>query len=186
MQCHRQQKLVDKMIPIYFTDSTKVSQIFISDKVTKSTNSSALQSIYRGEPSINCATEVPYIAILVDFGTPKSEFKATWYPCRDNDGPSLRIYAAAIDKNTFPFLERHRIIYEFRDLASAATTDEPITVLSNQVKFGSSAQDCHTYWELRGEHEEKPESTDKSPDSILGYDAVVDEEESDEGSMAAD
>ena len=152
VQCHHQQKLVDKMIPIYFSNSKQVSQIFISDKATTSGNSSDLPFICRGDPSINCATGVAYIAILVDLGTSKSQFDAKWYSCRDNDGPSLRIYAATLNNTTFPSLANYGIIEELRDLATPSTPNEPAAVLRKQVEFGRTPQHCHMCWELRGEH----------------------------------
>jgi len=154
IQCHHQQKLVDKMIPIYHSDSKRVSQIFISDKATKTHNASTLPFIRRDDASIDCTTDVPYIAILVDLGTEKSQFDAKWYSRRSNDGPSLRIHAAAINEHTFPFLEKCGIIEELRDLVSPpSTTFKSTTVLQNQVQFGSTSQDCHTCWQLKGHHE---------------------------------
>ena len=151
VQCHHQQKLVDKMIPIYFSNSKQVSQIFISDKATESGNSSDLPSICRGDPSINCATGVAYIAILVDLGTSKSQFDATWHQYRDNDGPSLRIYAATLDNTTFPLLANYGVIEELRDFATP-TADESAAVVRKQVEFGRTPQHCYMCWDLQGEH----------------------------------
>ena len=143
------------MIPIYFPDSRKVSQIFISDIANKPPNLSALEFINRGEPSINCSSDIPYIAIVVNLGE-RSSFRTRWYQCGDDDGPSLRIYATGIDQDTFPFLETHDIVAELRDLASPpADDDESLSVLINQVKFGSTSEDSHMCWELRGEHTRK-------------------------------
>ena len=152
VQCHHGQKLVDKVIPLYFSDTKQVSQIFISDKATKSGNSSDLAFICRGDPSINCATDVAYIAILLDLGTSKSKFTAKWLSHRNNDGPSLRIYAATIDNTTFPSLASYGVIEELHDLAIPPISDMPIEILRKQVEFGRTSQDYHICWELRGKH----------------------------------
>ena len=159
------------MIPIYFPDSRKVSQVFISDIANKPPNLSALEFINRGEPSVNCSSDIPYIAIVVDFGGEKSNFRTRWYQYRDNDGPSLRIYASGIDQDTFPFLETHDIVGKFRDLASPPADDESLSVLINQVKFGSTSEDSHMCWELRGEHtkeelERKVKGSDNEHDAM--------------------
>ena len=135
VQCNHRQKLVDKMIPIYFSNSKQVSQIFISDKATKSGNLSDLLSICRGDPSINCASGVAYIAILVDLGMSQTKFHTEWYSYRNNDGPSLRIYAATINNTTFPSLAEYGIIEELCDLVSPPTPNQSVTALMNQVEF---------------------------------------------------
>ena len=74
------------MIPIYFTDSERVSQIFISDRAEQT--GSGLSAIHRGNEYIDCTSDVPYIAILVDWGLEHSEFEDAWCPTGP-DGPSL-------------------------------------------------------------------------------------------------
>ena len=104
------------MIPIYFTDSGRVSQIFISDREeSTSSPSELLASIYRGDEYINCASDVPYIAILVNWDLEHSEFEETWCPT-SRDGPSLRIYAGGVNATTFPFLKEHSLVETFHHL----------------------------------------------------------------------
>lgn len=103
------------MIPIYFADSGQVSQIFISDRAGQTSSLAGLASINRDDEYINCTSDVPYIAILVDWRLERSEFEDMWCPTGD-DGPSLRIYAAGVNASTFPFLRDHHLVEEFHHL----------------------------------------------------------------------
>ncbi|KIM58810.1 hypothetical protein SCLCIDRAFT_1189203 [Scleroderma citrinum Foug A] len=73
---------------------------------------SELASIHQGNEYIDCTSDVPYIAILVNWGLEHSEFKDTWCPTGP-DGPFLRVYAAGVNVTTFPFLKERRLVEEF-------------------------------------------------------------------------
>lgn len=142
--CHNQPYIVDKVIPIYFDrEPPQVSQIFIFDKSGQSSNHrSALASIKRKSEHINCASNTPYVAILLDMGQKTLAFEQKWYgPESDEEGPSLRIYAAGIHPAIFPFIQqdaldeiRHLVALEKAPAATAADT----RTLVNQMCWGST------------------------------------------------
>jgi len=166
VQCCHQQPLIDKVIPIYFkggpegaSAKSRMSQIFISDKARRSTDSKdVLHAItrrhenLRGEDGISDpdSEPLPYIAILADLGQPSS-FSLT-FPERDIDDRCLRIYAAGVDTVTYPFLARYpAIMNTLQDLVllqQIPETETPVTQFLNaQVKFGSTATPKHMLWE---------------------------------------
>ncbi|KAI5984772.1 hypothetical protein EDC04DRAFT_2615605 [Pisolithus marmoratus] len=155
VQCCYNQPLVDKMIPIYFkdcpgeTDLSRVSQIFISDRSQRSSSYDDLDNISRSHDSIKCHSSLPWVSILVDLGLTESavEVKFADDPA---DGPCLRIYAAAIDVKTFPFLTKsHQLLYT---LEKIITHDQIYgrqleQVLQEQMQYGSSRMRRHMEWE---------------------------------------
>ena len=149
------------MIPIYFKPKDgssapgRVSQIFISDKAQTRNNNLALGKISRVDPTINCASSVPYVAILVDLGRLDIEgFEASWKQVDTNDAYSLRIYAAGINVTTFPFLARHpRIIETLRHIFSPSKLPAQ-KGLQDKVKFGSTRTKSHLFWEIGNGNEE--------------------------------
>ncbi|KAG1908877.1 uncharacterized protein F5891DRAFT_1206557 [Suillus fuscotomentosus] len=73
VQCCHLQPLVDKMIPIYFDDPAlssgdlnRVSQMFVSDKAGKNYHEQNLKLVTRTHDSIQCLSDLPYIALLLD------------------------------------------------------------------------------------------------------------------------
>ncbi|KAI6042392.1 hypothetical protein EDC04DRAFT_2892069 [Pisolithus marmoratus] len=155
VQCCHNQPLVDKMIPIYFkdcpgeTDLSRVSQIFISDRSQRSSSYDDLDNISRSHGSIKCHSSLPWVSILVDLGLTESavEVKFADDPA---DGPCLRIYAAAIDDKTFPFLTKsHQLLYTLEkiithDQIHGRQLEE---ILQEQMQYGSSRTTRHMEWE---------------------------------------
>ncbi|KAI9462598.1 hypothetical protein HD554DRAFT_2330393 [Boletus coccyginus] len=166
VQCCHQQPVIDKAIPIYFkggpegaSAESRMSQIFISDKARRSTDSKkALHGITRRHENLRGkdgtfnpdSDPLPYIAILADLGQPSS-FSLT-FPERNTDDRCLRIYAAGVDTVTYPFLGRYPAIMDalqdFVHLQQIPETETPcMEYLSAQVKFGSTATPEHMLWE---------------------------------------
>ncbi|KAI9566675.1 hypothetical protein HD554DRAFT_2174092 [Boletus coccyginus] len=166
VQCCHQQPVIDKAIPIYFkggpegaSAESRMSQIFISDKARRSTDSKkALHGITRRHENLRGkdgasdpdSDPLPYIAILADLGQPSS-FSLT-FPEGNTDDRRLRIYAAGVDTVTYPFLGRYPAIMDaLQDLVHLQQIPETETpcmeYLSAQVKFGSTATPEHMLWE---------------------------------------
>ncbi|KAI6042694.1 hypothetical protein EDC04DRAFT_912265 [Pisolithus marmoratus] len=155
VQCCHNQPLVDKMIPIYFkdcpgkTDLSHVSQIFISDRTERSSSLNDLHNITRSHDSIKCHSPLPWVAILVDLGLEESavEVKFTDDP---TDGPCLRIYAAAIDVRTFPFLTKSRRLPSTlqKIIAHDQIHGRQLEkILWEQMQYGNSPTARHMEWE---------------------------------------
>ena len=155
VQCCYHQLAVDKMIPILFMSkdgSVSVSQIFISDKVQQTGNRTHLNYITRKR--INCISELPYIAIIVDLGLPSSAFEAKWSSAGSKDADSLRIYAAGINSTTFPFLESHPSIADIlRDIMSPPKS-LTIQDLQAKMRYGSTCMGRHMCWEITNSSED--------------------------------
>ncbi|KAH7881912.1 hypothetical protein F5I97DRAFT_1991629 [Phlebopus sp. FC_14] len=162
VQCCHTQPLVDKVIPIYFDGAGKLegpSHIYISDKAKESSNQSLLSSITPRALGINDMA-LPYIAILLDMGRPKSEFTVTFTEpnpvLRNPGGPEakpLRIYAAGMYADTFPFLKAEKartVLDTLADLVRPEPlVDKPSSAsLRNQVLYGSTRDAHHMKWEL--------------------------------------
>ncbi|KAH7884823.1 hypothetical protein F5I97DRAFT_2039899 [Phlebopus sp. FC_14] len=168
VQCCHNQTLIDKVIPIYFDDDSlnnstdRVSHIYISDKATPSSNRSQLSYITRKGLAIDdmkSTLGLPYIAILLDMGMEKPAFSATLeQQCssrlrtRSNaEVPSLRIYAAGMHAQTFPFLEkRNATLAILQDLVrpKLAPMDRPSAIsLRNQVLYGRTHDKDYMEWE---------------------------------------
>ncbi|KAH7882242.1 hypothetical protein F5I97DRAFT_1985411 [Phlebopus sp. FC_14] len=162
VQCCHTQPLVDKVIPIYFDGAGKLegpSHIYISDKATQESNKSILSSITPRALGINDMA-LPYIAILLDMGRPKSEFTVTFTEpnpvLRNPGGPEakpLRIYAAGMYADTFPFLKAEKartVLDTLADLVRPEPlVDKPSSAsLRNQVLYGSTRDPHHMKWEL--------------------------------------
>ena len=159
MQCCHHQPAIDKVIPIIFKSedgSIQPSQIFISDKAQRTCNRPKLASVTRKK--INCFSKHPYIAILVDLGLPKSAFNVDWV-CTKREGVcSLRIYAAGINSNVFPFLKDHPdIAMILRYIACPPTLPPAIQDLQAKMTYGSTSMRRHMCWEI----------TDNSEDSNM-------------------
>ncbi|KAI6160278.1 hypothetical protein EDD17DRAFT_1510588 [Pisolithus thermaeus] len=171
VQCCHGQPLVDKMIPTYFKDNdpscrdlSRVSQIFISDKARRSPNKKDLSDIIRNHDSINCGSSRPWVAILVDLGLKESTVEFT-FPERWSgrsttegacDGPCLRIYASAINSNTFPFLSRsEQLPLTLRNIIAYEETPpngrQLTKTVQEQVEYGSTSMGRHMRWEAWGE-----------------------------------
>ena len=142
VQCCHHQPGIDKMIPFFYMSedgSPQMSQIFISDKAQQSSNKSQLNYITRKK--INCISQLPYIAILVDLGLSSPAFEANWFSI---DGvESLRIYAAGINSTTFPFLDRHSHIADTLRYITSPPKSPALQDLQAKMVFGSSCRKLH-------------------------------------------
>jgi hypothetical protein len=161
VQCCHLQPLVDKMIPIYFddpalgsNDDDRMSQMFISDKAGKNGNESALAFITRKHESIQCLSDLPYIALLLDFNADQKFSVA--FPTRMPNHPEtdrcLRIYAAGISDTTFPFLHKHPEVAKLLQGLVSRQQEVPSQTfkhLDALVKFGSTATLRHSRWEAQ-------------------------------------
>ncbi|KAH7906209.1 hypothetical protein BJ138DRAFT_1163149 [Hygrophoropsis aurantiaca] len=154
VQCCYFQPLVDKMIPILFNDneaqdSDCVSQLFISDKTSKTKSSKdSLYLMARDNVSINCHNERPWIAIVDDFGMEESACEVTFGPDK-----CLRIYISGINATSYPWATQFPSVLDtLRHLVvrqEEATSRDPIVEgLQRQVQFGSTSFDTHMRWEL--------------------------------------
>ncbi|KAG1829925.1 hypothetical protein EV424DRAFT_366214 [Suillus variegatus] len=129
VQCCHLQPLVDKMIPIYFDDPAlgsddlnRVSQMFISDKAGKNYYGQHLGFVTRAHDSIQCLSNLPYIALLLDLNV-KPKLSVTFPENEPNHVETdrcLRFYVSEISKTTFPFLSQHpQVASGLRRLVSA-------------------------------------------------------------------
>ncbi|KAG1788140.1 uncharacterized protein HD556DRAFT_915622 [Suillus plorans] len=162
VQCCPLQPLVDKMIPIYFDDPDlgpdlkRMSQIFISDKAGKNSNIGDRGYNTRTHDTIQCQSDLPYIALLLDLNRdPGPQLSAT-YPKRDPSDPEtgrcLRIYASGMSNTTFPFLRRHPDAVErLRGILSRQNEAPSQTTLQALVRFGSTARLRNLQWEAQEE-----------------------------------
>ncbi|KAI6032504.1 hypothetical protein EDC04DRAFT_2230603 [Pisolithus marmoratus] len=157
VQCCRNQPFVDKMIPIYFNDRrekndfSRVSQIFISDKAEPKSNENELNEITRNHDSIKCHSPRPWVAILVDWGLQTSAVKVK-FSHNPADGPCLRIYAAAIDVKTFPFISQSKqlplTLQNIIDYERTPPNDqEGIQSLQDRMWFALTSTRRHMEWE---------------------------------------
>lgn len=105
---------------------------------------------------IDCASTVPYIAIVVDLGQPDHAFEVQWATA-DDDAPSLRIYAAGLNPTTFPFLNDHPYIVDAVQHLVPRFNSERRRLLDS-MRIGSSIAKRHAYWELNNDGDE---STDE-------------------------
>ncbi|KAG2047170.1 hypothetical protein BDR06DRAFT_964261 [Suillus hirtellus] len=159
VQCCHLQPLVDKMIPIYFDDPdlgpedlNRVSQIFISDKAGKNRHEYDLGLVTRTHDSIQCLSNLPYIALLLDLNV-EPKLNVT-FPEKEPKHPEtdrcLRIYASGISETTFPFLSKHSgVASQLRGLVSRQKEAPSQTILEALVKFGSTARLRNLQWELQ-------------------------------------
>ncbi|KAG1831604.1 hypothetical protein EV424DRAFT_160503 [Suillus variegatus] len=159
VQCCHLQPLVDKMIPIYFDDPAlgsedlnRVSQIFISDKAGKNCHEHDLGLVTRTHDSIQCLSNLPYIALLLDLNV-KPKLNVTFpekEPIHVETDRCLRIYASGISETTFPFLSQHPgVASQLRGLVSRQKEAPSQTTLEALVKFGSTARLRNLQWELQ-------------------------------------
>ncbi|KAG2152688.1 uncharacterized protein EDB93DRAFT_1327626 [Suillus bovinus] len=159
VQCCHLQPLVDKMIPIYFDDPAlgpndldRVSQIFISDKAGKNCHEQDLRFVTRKHDSIQCLSNLPYIALLLDLNV-KPKLEVTFPKKEPNHVETdrcLRIYASGISDITFPVLGQHsEIATQLRGLVSRQKEAPSQTTLEALVKFGSTARLRNLQWEAQ-------------------------------------
>ncbi|KAG2138999.1 hypothetical protein DEU56DRAFT_330798 [Suillus clintonianus] len=161
VQCCHLQPLVDKMIPIYFddpnlgsNDADRMSQMFVSDKAGKNCNESTLSFITRKDTSIECSSNLPYIALLLDLDVdPKL---STTFPTKVPNPPEtdrcLRIYAAGMSDTTFPFLHKHSEVAKLLHGLVSRQQEVPsqsFKRLEALMKFGSTATLRHSRWEAQ-------------------------------------
>ncbi|KAG1801836.1 hypothetical protein EV424DRAFT_1559220 [Suillus variegatus] len=159
VQCCHLQPLVDKMIPIYFDDPdlgsedlNRVSQIFISNKAGKKCHEHDLGLVTRTHDSIQCLSNLPYIALLLDLDV-EPKLNVTFPEKEPNPAEMdrcLRIYASGISESTFPFLSQHpEVASQLRGLVSRQREVPSQTTLEALVKFGSTARLRNLQWEAQ-------------------------------------
>ncbi|KAG2141416.1 uncharacterized protein EDB93DRAFT_634537 [Suillus bovinus] len=159
VQCCHLQPLVDKMIPIYFDDPAlgsddlnRVSQMFISDKAGENCHEHDLGLVTRTHDSIQCLSNLPYIALLLDLDA-KPKLNVTFQEKEPNHAETdrcLRIYASGISDTTFPFLsQRPTVARQLRGFVSRQKEVPSQTNLEALVKFGSTARLRNLQWELQ-------------------------------------
>jgi hypothetical protein len=149
------------MIPIYFDDPVldsddmkRVSQIFISDKAGKNRNVRELNHITRTHDAIQCLSDLPYIALLLDLNVALDpQLNVTFprrYPAHLETDRCLRIYASGMSNTTFPFLNQHADVASLlQGLLSRQTEAPSQTALQALVKFGSTARLHNSRWEAQ-------------------------------------
>ncbi|KAI6143262.1 hypothetical protein BKA82DRAFT_4359784 [Pisolithus tinctorius] len=125
--------------------ATNRSQIFILDRVGSSSHRNDLDNITRDHDSINCNSSLPWVSILVNLGLKESAVELK-FPGKKSHGaesgnPCLRIYAAAINSQTFPFLSESKQllstlqnIIAHEDFLGLQLTQ----ILQKQVQYGDS------------------------------------------------
>lgn len=116
-----------------------MSHILISDTVRDDTRFADISRTHK-----NIAPDYkrpPYIAIVLDLGLSSSAVDVL--DSTKEDDPCLRIYAGALDKKTFPFLEKDiakilRRLHEF-----TPSRREFLEDAEDEVRFGASRQARH-------------------------------------------
>jgi len=148
------------MIPIYFDDPSlgpddlnRVSQMFISDKAGQYRNERELGFITRKHDSIQCISDLPFIALLLDLNV-QPTFNVSFpemEPKHAETDRCLRIYAAGVSDTTFPFLHEHsKLANLLRGLVSReqqGPSRSALKHLDDLAKFGSTVRLCHMQWE---------------------------------------
>ncbi|KAG2124410.1 uncharacterized protein EDB93DRAFT_1193755 [Suillus bovinus] len=148
-----------KLHIIYFDDPAlgsddlnHVSQMFISDKAGKNCHEHDLGLVTRMHDSIQCLSNLPYIALLLDLNA-KPKLSVTFPEKEPNHAETdrcLRIYASGISQTTFPFLSQHpEVASRLRGLVSRQKEAPSQTTLEPLVKFGSTARLRNLQWELQ-------------------------------------
>jgi len=109
VRCCHLQPLVDKMIPIYFDDPAlgsgdlnRISQMFLSDRAGKNYHEQDLKLITRTHDSIQCLSDLPYIALLLDLNVER-KLNVTFRENKPNlveTDRCLRIYASGISETS--------------------------------------------------------------------------------------
>ncbi|KAG2341866.1 hypothetical protein BDR05DRAFT_431777 [Suillus weaverae] len=168
VQCCHLQPLVDKMIPIYFDDpalgsedTERVSQIFISDTAGKRRNVRELSHITRTHETIQCLSDLPYIALLLDLNMDLDPQLDVTFPERDPGHPEtdrcLRIYASGMSDAIFPFLKQYPdVAIQLRGILSRQKEAPSETTLQALVKFGSTARSRNLRWEAQQQSRLEP------------------------------
>ena len=107
IQCCQGQDCIDKVIPIYWDDTSikdpldRMSLLMISDKARQSSSKEAVYTINANNRHIKCATGLPSVAILLDMGLEHTEVEARYDRSLQR---CWRIYASGMTRTTFPFL----------------------------------------------------------------------------------
>jgi hypothetical protein len=131
---------------------SSVSHIIISDKLRKSSSPHNVHHIIREHESARLSTKLPWIAITLDLGISDTQFSSS-FPT----GPTkirnrcLRIWAAGMNSETFPFLAAMGLEQVMKKLT--AREKQPLFFnplrqqLHDRIKFGSTTADEHMKWE---------------------------------------
>ena len=101
--CDPNQRVLDKIIPMYFKSlprESAMAYILISDKAREDAKSCLEDEILRE----NKTRSSPYTAILTDLGAPSSKLIVRDYMTKTL---RLRIYADDLNTTTYPFLEEN-------------------------------------------------------------------------------
>lgn len=133
-------------------DINCVSQMFISEKAGKNCNEQSLGRITRNHDLIQCLSNLPYIAPLLDLNV-KSRLHATFptkMPNRSETDRCPRIDASGINNTTSPFLGQHsEVASHLHGLVSRQKEAPSKTTLEALVKFGSTARLHNLQWEAQ-------------------------------------
>ncbi|KAG1847975.1 hypothetical protein C8R48DRAFT_730899 [Suillus tomentosus] len=147
VQCCHLQPLVDKMIPIYFDDPD-----LGSEDLNRNCHEHDLGLVTRTHDSIQCLSNLPYIALLLDLDV-EPKLNVTFSENEPNlveTDRCLRIYASGISETTFPFLSEHLgVARQLRGLVSLQKEVPSQTTLEALVKFGSTARLRNLQWEAQ-------------------------------------
>ena len=159
VQCCHGQDRIDKVIPVFWAtpNSTedprdRMSTLMISDRARQVSSKADLKLIHCNHPHIlGCTTARPSVAILLDMGLSESEVEAEYDPTEQK---CLRIYAAAINEDTFPFLYGRALVEDFnliiRHAREPETKTPETTALRARMSFGATSFPSHMEWERGG------------------------------------
>jgi len=161
VQCCHQQPCVDKMIPIYFDnpnseDICLISQMFISDKAGKGSNKKSTTFITRMDPTIECWSPLPFIALLLDLNhdaVPNLSVSFNKQRHHKRTDRCLCIYASGLSHNTFSFLHHSQSEVEglLKSLISNPKESLSDSRLDGLMRYGDSVKRSHMMWhENRG------------------------------------
>ena len=141
--------MVDAVIPIYFNNLQGFSLCGVSVKLSMDSNNSDLNGIQLEHHSIGYSSDLPRIAILMDYGLDTSKVTAQ---ITNNKPPCLRIYAAGLTSDTFKFLENQDFLHILQELV---TFERPSQLrrkigarIRQHMEFGSTANANSMAWEL--------------------------------------
>lgn len=129
----------------------------VSDKATKSSNRKDLGFIRRESRPIDCVTEKPSIAILLDTGIVNANPKVSSTYNRGSSAKNRcwRIYAAGIGSETFPFLDKMNDGAKLKDVLNELANPTYLSpeeydkakLLRNRLQYGDTSEDAHMKWD---------------------------------------
>jgi hypothetical protein len=158
VQCCRDQRSFDKLIPMYKLDGDsdsqdgRVSFILISDEPKDEETAHYLDPITPQNGNIPDLNQ-PYIAIHADMRTKRNNlsFETTG---SEGSTSALRIYAPGIHPGVYSFLngvEMSNMVDSLQNILDASDTAEQLpscsAFLRNQVLYGDTVDTNHMRWE---------------------------------------